>query len=72
MTRDQFIILFEAHVDPKLWNFYSKEVQQVWKELSRHFEYQHTLSTYDGGGLFCYEAYDVFEEHDSNSTEDIS
>ena len=70
MTREQFIILFETHVDPGLWHFYPKDVQQIWQELSHHFEYQHTSQKYEGDGLFCDDVYDVFTEHDSNSEEE--
>ena len=72
MTRDQFIILFEAHVDPSLWNFYPKAVQQVWQELSHYHTYQHASSSYGVDGLFCHEAYDVFPEPDYDSEEEHS
>ena len=63
MTREQFIILFENHVDPAKWYTYEKEVWQVWQEMSHHFQYEHSCSSGGLDGLYCELEYDVFTEH---------
>lgn len=65
MTREQFIILFEEHVNPAKYYTYPHKVWQVWQELSHHYRYEHSQYTEGINGLYFEEQdwYDVFEEH---------
>tara|TARA_R110002153_G_scaffold36023_4_gene106815 strand:+ start:2411 stop:2674 length:264 start_codon:yes stop_codon:yes gene_type:complete len=74
MTREQFIIIFEASVNPRNCNPASQSYQ-VWQEMSHYYEYEHSLMKscdsitglyYDLPGLYYEDPeFDIFKEHET-------